>query len=154
MLSETQAQVNKANQQISSIQYEIKVLTSSAQKQGDYTRSVNVLRSKVNEYELAFNNKKKNIKYEVQLDNERKFLDDIENEDATNLDISAFGGATNLLVGKGEVELADISKSEWGGNKSSRLSKDKLTKTVKAVVDEDPYNLGKMSKKELRKHKE
>lgn len=115
---------------------------------------MNVLRSKVNEYELAFNNKKKNIKYEIQLDNERKFLDDIENEDATNLDISAFGGATNLLVGKGEVELADISKSEWGGNKSSRLSKDKLTKTVKAVVDEDPYNLGKMSKKELRKHKE
>ena len=65
MLSETQAQVNKANQQISSIQYEIKVLTSSAQKQGDYTRSVNTLRSKVNEYELAFNNKKKSIKYEI-----------------------------------------------------------------------------------------
>jgi hypothetical protein len=87
------------------------------------------------------------------LDNERKFLDDIENEDATNLDISAFGGATNLLVGKGELELGDITKSEWGGNKS-RLSKDKLTNTVKAVADEDPYNLRKMSRKELRKHKE
>ena len=53
------------------------------------------MRSKVNEYELAFNNKKKNFKYEIQLDAERQYLDDLENEDPSNLDISAFGGGAS-----------------------------------------------------------
>jgi len=64
---------------------------------------MNVLRSKVNEYELAFKNKKKTLKYEIDLENEGKLLDDIENEDATNLDISGLGGGNNPLISKGET---------------------------------------------------
>ena len=42
---------------------------------------MNILRSKVNEYELAFNRMKKTFKYEIQLDNDRIFLDGIENNE-------------------------------------------------------------------------
>ena len=39
----------------------------------------------MNEYELTYNNKKKSFKYEIQLDQEKQYLDYLDNEDQTDL---------------------------------------------------------------------
>ena len=43
------------------------------------------MRALVNEHELSYNNKKKSFKYEIQLDQEKQYLDYLDNEDQTDL---------------------------------------------------------------------
>ena len=112
------------------------------------------MRSKVNEYELAFNNKKKNFKYEIQLDAERQYLDDLENEDPSNLDISAFGGGASQRLVKNGIEFSDIRSEAWPDNKSLRLSKKELSKDKPFKATKDPYDFSNMTQKDIRKYKE
>ena len=103
---------------------------------------MNNLRSEVNDYQLAFNNKKKTFKYEIQLDQEREYLDNMENEaDYSNLDISNIG---RPLVNDNEIEFTDMN-SEWPGNKSNRMRKETLMQTSKAKEVDDPFNFKNMT---------
>ena len=64
LLDDIQKQIHKAYQNISNIQYEIKMLDSN-QRQVEYTSQLSQLRQQVNQYELNFNEMIKKFKYEI-----------------------------------------------------------------------------------------
>ena len=89
LLNDISRQIQKANQNITNIQYEIKVLPRAGQ-QTEYSQQLNQLRATVNEHELNFNEKKKKFKHEIHLDQEKQMLDYIDHEEI-NADMSGIG---------------------------------------------------------------
>ena len=121
------------------------------------------MRSQVNEHELSYNNKKKAFKYEIQLDQEKQYLDYIEQEgDPGAIDLSAIGISQNLINPDTDIVFGTDSRgpqSRKGSQKEGWLATDAYyKKTSKHMPQKGPqkdeFDFTNYTRKQLQKNKE
>lgn len=162
LLNDIARHIQKANQNITNIQYEIKVLPRAGQ-QAEYSQQLNVLRGTVNEHELNFNEKKKKFKHEIHLDQEKQMLDYIDHEEI-NAEMSGLGDRfSNEQQSMQITQFLKSSEQPFEKNKKGgwftrdSVSRRGSNQTIQGRVGNKPLtekDLAKLSKEQLRKNKE
>eukprot|EP00349_Pseudokeronopsis_sp_Brazil_P002229 CAMPEP_0202963362 /NCGR_PEP_ID=MMETSP1396-20130829/7352_1 /ASSEMBLY_ACC=CAM_ASM_000872 /TAXON_ID= /ORGANISM="Pseudokeronopsis sp., Strain Brazil" /LENGTH=134 /DNA_ID=CAMNT_0049684507 /DNA_START=114 /DNA_END=518 /DNA_ORIENTATION=+ len=99
MLETVGREIEKCNSLIKEAQFEIK--RAPKEKEKELNDQLNQIRVLVNEWEENVNEKKKKFKYEIQLNEELKKLQDIENIDPENVDVEVFEKAGIQLPNAG-----------------------------------------------------
>lgn len=115
-------------------------------KHTEYTKKLKDLRLTVNKYELTYNDKKRNFKGEIQLDQEKQYLDFIEEEQNEN-------NKTPGLIAEFDEQNQEgdevIKKGGWINDAS--IPRKSSIGVNKMMTEED---MSRLSKAELRKCKE
>jgi predicted nuclease with TOPRIM domain len=78
ILEEITKDIEKANAEVKTLQYEIK--KCPGQNQADLNRQLEKIRSDVSDLELRYKEKKKNVKFAINLADEKEALEEIDNK--------------------------------------------------------------------------
>ena len=136
LLEEIHKLIIKANQNIQTLQFDIK----QTQFKKEFESKLQRLRESLNQCQLTFNEKKKGYKYEIQLDQEKQMLDYIDNEGpemfgqlnsvANNTDIDQVQLTDFLKNGISQPDQENLNshkKQTWLENMNKSGKKDGVT---------------------------